>query len=283
MVEVGMSPTGAFVVVWRSSGSFGTDRSETSIQGRIYTSLGVPLGPQGQVNTYTTGSQSNPEVGVDADGNFVVVWRSEYSGGTDTLNSSIQGRIYTSSGVPIGPQAQVNTFTPGVQHAPAVGVGDEGNFVVVWSSSDSDGRDSSATSIHGRLYGSNAAPIDDQFEVNSYTSASQIEPSAGFDGAGNFVVVWQSKGSYESDSDGSSIQAQRFAFPLFADGFESGDTTVWSSSVPGAFSLFGLVQGTVSDQAPELPISKPSLKISPMGAMGPYSTSTTWMLEPIMR
>ncbi len=52
------------------------------------------------------------------------------------------------------------------------------------------------------------------------------------DGDGDFVVVWSSFGSSGSDSAGESIQGQRFAVPLFTDGFESGDTSAWSNTVP---------------------------------------------------
>ncbi len=60
---------------------------------------------------------------------------------------------------------------------------------------------------------------------------------------GDFVVVWASElfiplaarsadGWRGSDGSGSSIQGQRFSVPLFADGFESGDTSAWSTTVP---------------------------------------------------
>ena len=42
----------------------------------------TPLGSEFQVNTYTTNSQNNPSVAVDADGDFVVVWESDESAGT---------------------------------------------------------------------------------------------------------------------------------------------------------------------------------------------------------
>jgi len=230
---VRMNTDGAFVVVWDSDGSDGSDNSGRSIQGRIFTSNGAPIGPQAQVNTYTTDGQSDPAVGVDDEGNFVVVWESWGSGGSDDSGSSIQGRIYTSIGVPIGPQAQVNTYTTNWQSSPAVRVGADGDFFVVWDSRGSRGSDSSYHSIQGRIYASNALPAGIQFQINSYTTSYQRSPAVGVDDQGDFVVVWQSLGSSGSDTSGYSIQGQFFAVPLiFADGFESGDMTVWSSSVP---------------------------------------------------
>jgi hypothetical protein len=46
-------------------------------------------------------------------------------------------------------------------------------------------------------------------------------------------VVWVSDGSSGTDTSGTSIQGQRFALPLFSDGFESGDTSVWSATLGG--------------------------------------------------
>jgi len=229
---VGMNADGAFVVVWLQIDYYGGSRS---VRGRIFTSTGAPVGPDSQVNTYTAdfqGYTDSPAVGADDQGNFVVVWQSPGSGGSDDWGYSIQGRIYSSTGVPIGPQGQVNTYTPFDQWRPAVGVDADGDFVVVWESLGSGGSDSELSSIQGRLYGSNTVPAGGDFQINSYTTSSQIRPAVGVDDDGNFVVVWASYGSSGNDTSSNSIQGQRFAIALFADGFESGDTTAWSSSVP---------------------------------------------------
>jgi hypothetical protein len=49
--------------------------------------------------------------------------------------------------------------------------------------------------------------------------------------AGDFVVAWQSPGSYGTDTSQASIQAQRYGC-VFCDGFETEDTTDWSLTVP---------------------------------------------------
>ncbi|MGB5343614.1 MAG: hypothetical protein WBP67_16140, partial [Thermoanaerobaculia bacterium] len=64
-----------------------------------------------------------------------------------------------------------------------------------------------------------------------YTSNRQEFASVAVDGAGAFVVVWDSIGSAGTDISGSSIQGQRYEAPIFTDGFESGDTSAWSSTV----------------------------------------------------
>jgi hypothetical protein len=62
----------------------------------------VPKGPPGSVrhreayeaNTFTTGVQLRPSVSLAADGDFVVVWSSAGSSGTDDSASSVQGQRY---------------------------------------------------------------------------------------------------------------------------------------------------------------------------------------------
>ena len=76
-------------------------------------------------------------------------------------------------------------------------------------------------------------PVGVQGQVNTYTSSYQRHPAVEIDARGFGVVVWDSFGSSGSDATDASIQGQRFALPhIFSDGFESGDTTGWSSSVP---------------------------------------------------
>jgi hypothetical protein len=92
--RVAVEPSGNFVVVWSSNHSGGDDSDGTSIQVRRFNPAGFPLGPDFQVNTYTTGDQELPTVAVDAAGNFVVTWESYGSSGSDILGSSIQARRF---------------------------------------------------------------------------------------------------------------------------------------------------------------------------------------------
>ncbi len=64
------------------------------------------MGTQLRVNTVTTEDQLNPSVAVDADGDFVVVWESNGSSGSDTDSTSIQGQRYA------GPPSQAPTVGP---------------------------------------------------------------------------------------------------------------------------------------------------------------------------
>jgi hypothetical protein len=206
---VALDSDGDFVVVWQSEGSDGNDNSFTSIQAQRYNSVGTAQGSQFQVNTYTTDSQGHPAVAMDSDGNFVVVWDSFGSDGGDTSFFSIQAQRYDSVGAMQGNQFQVNTYTTNHQFRPAVSLDSDGDFVVVWESVGSYGSDTSSISVQGQRFNSVGAAQGSQFQVNSYTTDAQIIPAVSLDSDGDFVVAWQSYGSYDTDNN-FSIQGQRY-------------------------------------------------------------------------
>ena len=199
---------GDFVVAWHSCGASGSDASDMSVQGQRYASDGTPLGAQFQVNTYTTNDQEEASVAVAADGDFVVVWQSFGSSGSDSSSGSIQGRRYASDGTPLIAQFQVNSYTTDFQGHPSVAAEADGDFVVVWESPGLSGADT-----RGRRFASNGTPIGSEFQVNTYTTNSQSDPSAAMDADGDFMVVWRSGVFSSPGPDGSqhSIQGQGYA------------------------------------------------------------------------
>jgi len=163
---------------------------------------GNPVGPEFRVNSYTTDVQFFPSVAYDSAGNFVVAWESYTQDGSDF---GIFAQRYASSGVPLGGEFRVNTFTTSNQRFPSVASDSAGNFVVAWFSADQDG---SGNGIFGQRYASNGAPVGAEFRINAYTTGHQFTPQVASDPAGNFVVVWYSGGQ---DGFGYGVFGQRFA------------------------------------------------------------------------
>lgn len=228
---VAVGADGRFVVVWESIGTYGTDSSIDSIQGQRFDNKGRPLGGQFQVNSYTSDRQRKPSVAVDAGGSFVVVWNSNGSAGSDTSGYSIQGQSFDAAGNRIGDEFQVNAYTTDLQEWPSVALDDLGNFVIVWHSYGSYEDDTDSVSIQARLFSWEGVPSSQQFQVNTFTADAQALSSVAPGPSGTFVVVWHSYGSYGTDTSRFSIQGQRFLMSLYADGFEFGDTSEWSSTV----------------------------------------------------
>jgi hypothetical protein len=210
---------GGFIVVWTSNGGSGTDTDAYSIQGRRYDATGTPLGPEFQVNSYTTSFQGNPAIAVDAAGASVVVWMGFGSDDSDTDSGSVHGQRYDVAGLADGGEFQVNSYTTGVQGVPAIAADASGSFVVVWYSEGSAGTDTSYNSIQGQRYDAAGAPDGGEFQVNSYTTGYQLTPDVAATGSGTFVVVWHSD---EADGDASaySVHGQRYDAMGAPDGGE---------------------------------------------------------------
>jgi hypothetical protein len=202
---VGADGAGRFVAAWSSYGTPGND-TDLSIQARRFAANGSPAAAQFQVNTYTTGEQSEPDIAMAAnDGRFVVVWTSEGSAGNDTEGTSIQGRLFNASGTALA-TFQVNNVTSNDQTQPAVAMGPGGAFVVAWKSYT----DGDQSGIQARRFSSGGAPVGSQFLVNSYTTGVQSEPDVAIDPQGRFIVAWTSNEA-TGDVDLESVQARRFA------------------------------------------------------------------------
>jgi hypothetical protein len=104
---------------------------------RRFSSTGVGLATELQVNVYTSGSQSDPAVRLDDNGSFVVAWTG------NSLDGSVNGvfaRGFAADGSPLTGEIQVNTYTPNSQALPAVADAG-GAFVVAWQSQLQDGSD----------------------------------------------------------------------------------------------------------------------------------------------
>jgi hypothetical protein len=187
---------GNFVVVWESYG----DGSSLGVFARRFSAAGVPRGPEFQVNTHWLSTQYRPAVASDANGNFVVVWEDYYQEGT----FSVFGRRFNASGVAQGSEFRINSYTTGAQRFADVASDASGNFVVVWASS---GQDGNGYGIFGQRFNAAAAPQGPEFQVSTYTTAQQREPSLASDANGNFVVIWE---SYGQDGSGNGVFGQRF-------------------------------------------------------------------------
>ena len=109
-----------------------------------------------------------------------------------------------------GPEFSINQTTAGNQQFSAVAMDADGDFVITWTSSDQDGFGGSLEGINGvfaRRF-SGAAPVGDEFQVNTFADGDQQHSAVAMDADGDFVIAWESQ---DQDGDGLGIYAQRFA------------------------------------------------------------------------
>ena len=128
-----MDAAGDFVVVWQS---FGQDGSGYGVYARRYNAAGTALSSQEfLVNQTTLGWQVTPDVGMAADGRFVVTWSSQQDTNLNvsTLDYGIYARMFNAdgSGTSLG-EFRINAVTLGNQLTPAIAVNATDNYVVAW-------------------------------------------------------------------------------------------------------------------------------------------------------
>src|SRR5262249_55464739 len=127
------------------------------IFGRLFDGSQVPLGQEFQLNSYTTGTQLSPRVGVDSSGRFVVVWHG--------ANSDVIGRRFSNAGAPLGPEFQVNSYTTNYAGSPHIAVAPAGQFLVVWQEETPFPN----PGVVSRLYTSAGVPVGPPCLVNTTT------------------------------------------------------------------------------------------------------------------
>jgi hypothetical protein len=240
--SVAVDDTGAFVVAWTD---YQLDGSNGGIFVRRFTSGGVPLGAARDHRLRRPGRsrRHHRNRGEDRDERDHPP-RRDGAGGSDvfTPSGAVDGAAIVSPGsmlsqggrmrsvaagvvtalavisslastagsaraqspVPIGSEFQVNTYTTNQQYLPAVGMDANGNFVVTWYSAE----DGSLFGIFARRYNSSGVALGAPFQINTYTTESQRNPSIDLDPDGDFVIAWQSTGQ---DGSANGVFARRFA------------------------------------------------------------------------
>ena len=251
---------GHSIVVWHSVGQ---DGYLGGIYGRTVNYGGV-TGDEFQVNTYTAGTEVYPDVAMDYDGNFVVVWLSADGLGHEgiyaqrydadlnrvgedmeivnfgdtgdvvvpfhgpavamdpagnfivawtklTGDADIYARRFYADGNPAGPAFRVNSYTTSYQRGVDVAMDRRGNAVIVWTS---NGQDGSNLGIYGQLYDGTGQPVDNEFQVNEYTTGEQRDPAVAMSDVGRWTVIWT---SIDQDGDLGDIYTRGFQhhFPTF--------------------------------------------------------------------
>lgn len=210
---VAYSDNGTFIVTWTSSYHYqATPTSSfqtTGVMAQRFSADGTKLGSEFRVNGTPVASfgQSISDVATDRDGNFVITWTSGGVNGGNSQDGSKQGifaRRFRADGTPLGGEFLVNTTTNDVQTNSKVAMGDNGDFVITWSS---NGQDGSEHGVFAQRYKADGTRVGGEFRLNTYTPGMQSHPDLAMNGDGNFVAVWRSAGQ---DGDGDGVYAQQY-------------------------------------------------------------------------
>jgi hypothetical protein len=201
--SVAMDAAGNFLVVWSGDGA--DEDLYGGVFARRFDATGAAIGDQFHVNTYTTGYQVVPTAAMDANGDFVIAWRSDEQDGSA---GGVYAQRFNSAGAKQGGEFRVNTYTTNNQEAPRIAMDPEGDFVIAWNSYYQDG---SNNGIYAQRYDAAGAKQGGEFRVNTYTTGSQRFADITMDSDGNFVIAWasysgsQGGGTYAQDYSASGV------------------------------------------------------------------------------
>lgn len=195
---VAMDSNGNFVITWQSDGQDGG-----GIYAQRYNALGAPQGSEFKVNSSPNRGQNNPEIAMDAAGDFAITWNSY---GQDGSGNGVYARRYGASGAAQGAEFLVNIYTTGSQDAPTIAMDHNGDFVIAWTGLGPDS--STNNGIYLQRYGTAGNPTGSQFHINTSTTINQQSPSVAMDATGDFVVTWYNA---NQDGSGNGVFAQRFS------------------------------------------------------------------------
>ena len=180
--SIAIDATGDFVATWQNEAS-------SDICAQRYAANGTLRGDEFHVNTYTTAEQYDPQVAMDAAGNFAITWSSENQDGQFT---GVYAQRYAADGAPQGGEFRVNTTTAYHQQAPAIAMDATGDFAIAWSSvSHINAYPFYVYDVYLQRYSSAGVPQGGETLVNTTTISDQKNPALAMNAAGNFVVTWQ--------------------------------------------------------------------------------------------
>jgi hypothetical protein len=196
LAAVAPQATGGFVATWGEYPGSGA----WTLRGQRFDASNAATGAELLVTTNADGQGYSPPgqaihaVASNATGDFVVAWP-EYGPGL-----SVQR--YDSTGAPVGPELEIVDATGYVDRSVDIALEDDGDFIVVWDEE---------YEIMGRHFSAADDALGDVFQVNSYTTNDQREPTVASTGDGRFVVAWEGYG--DADTSGVAIFARRFTVP----------------------------------------------------------------------
>ncbi len=159
-----------------------------AIYAQRFNYLGFPSKENFLVNeNIGMGTHWYPDVAIDNEGQFIIVWDDMRNGSFD-----IYAQRYDGSGNPIGANFRVDDdVTNEGQRNPAVAMDGLGYFVVVWQDSRTG-----SWEINGQYFDWFGNKVGEYFTVNENTDMAQTTPAIAMNQNGNFVVVWQDGRNY---------------------------------------------------------------------------------------
>ena len=213
-VVVMNSSNGSFVGVWEDNSSSddgkykdadGKEQQNYDIAFRLFKRGGYANGGQKFVtpdNKFAKGNQKSPDIAMDKDGNFVIVWADD----SDNNNSyDIMMTGFNSKGEIRFSNIKVNENSDGDQTAPRIAMASDGRFVVVWN--DKQGK--ANINIKYKSFKADGTEAAKEQYLIDKIEGTRRNPAIAMDENGNYVVAWDDD---KDNNNGYQMYAQKYDF-----------------------------------------------------------------------
>ncbi len=270
---------GGFVVAWVSEQQRATAAPSNfqtpgqmlypsvDIYARQYNSGGVAQGGESLVNT-DLNPCANPDVAAGTDGGFMVTWGARDLTSPTANSLDVYARSFSSGGSG-GTVMRVNSHLFGDQYAPRISaLGTD--YLIVWTSLAQDG---SREGVYAQFLRGNGSVIGGEFQVNTTTVNSQIQPMIASDGTGQFLAIW------------SSFAGLPYSFDLFAQRYVNTQQPLEPLPAPFVYAPFVVSNNVYQPQLlvswpPVTGLSVSNYEVYVDGASTPtfVTTSNVWAM-----
>lgn len=196
-------------------------------------------------NTAAAFGDVSPAVAADpTTGMFTVAWEHVTAAQGDPID--VRARRFDSMGNPVAGDFRVNTTTANAQAQPSVAYGPDNLSAIAWAGDSTMPMGVNDLDVFLQVYDPSGNPIGGEVKVNTFDTNTQDRPAVRFlpdrdaSGRPQVAVAWRdvgNSGGFNPRGTGTSyrcfsINGFEEQVPIFADGFESGDTTSWSDTTP---------------------------------------------------
>ena len=179
--DLAIDAVGNVIVTWTGRNHEPGDGGSFGIFAKRYNNAGLAQGGQFLVNSKVANAQTQSVVGVDASGNFVVVWQD--------FDLGIRAQRFDSGGNRLGAELGIEQVDRNFEQQPDLAVAANGDFVVTW--------DVFGGSIYARAFRADGTPKGNDLQISDATS-NPFEPAVGLDAGGNPIIAW-----VDASKDGS--------------------------------------------------------------------------------
>ena len=202
---ISMDGKGNFIIVWESFPNYyPPDENRWDIFAQRFDKYGNKMGDEFLVNTNQVGSQRLPDIVMDADGNFVIVWNGIVYLPDNSHHWDVFAQRYDKDGNRIDGEFRVNSYNIENQFDPSIAMNNNGDFVITWDSFNPNGSD---YDIYAKKYDKFGYQLGNEFLVNTHAQDIQATPSIALAENNNFVIAWNSQ---FQDGSGYGVFARLF-------------------------------------------------------------------------